>query len=78
MEETGLKEGEKIAVKLLEIDPKTGKFRLSHRALEEKPEGWEDRPARPRRERGDRPRRENEEGEQPRTESTEQPTEGAE
>lgn len=60
VEEAGIKEGDKIQVKLLEIDPKTGKFRLSHRVLEEKPEGWEDRPARrPRREDGERrPRRE--------------------
>ncbi len=62
VEEAGLKEGDTISVKLLEIDEKTGKFRLSHRVLEEKPEGWEERPARrPRREGGDgerRPRRE--------------------
>ena len=62
VEEAGLKEGDNITVKLLEIDEKTGKFRLSHRVLEEKPEGWEERPARrPRREGGDgerRPRRE--------------------
>lgn len=60
VEEAGIKEGDKISVKLLEVDPKTGKYRLSHRALEEKPEGWEERPARPRRERregDDRPRR---------------------
>ena len=60
VEEAGLKEGDMITVKLLEIDEKTGKFRLSHRVLEEKPEGWEDRPARrPRREGENRgPRRE--------------------
>ena len=61
VEEAGLKEGDNITVKLLEIDPKTGKFRLSHRVLEEKPEGWEERPRRPRRENADgerRPRRE--------------------
>jgi polyribonucleotide nucleotidyltransferase len=55
VEETGLKEGSKIEVKLLDIDPKTGKFRLSHRVLTEKPEGYvepEPRPARP--DRGDR------------------------
>ena len=50
VEEAGIKEGDTIKVKLLEIDDKTGKFRLSHRVLEEKPEGWEERPARrPRR-----------------------------
>ena len=58
VEEAGIKEGDHIQVKLLEIDPKTGKYRLSHRVLEEKPEGWEDRPARrPRPERGPRPER---------------------
>ena len=64
VEETGLKEGDTIQVKLLEIDEKTGKFRLSHRVLEEKPEGWEERPRRPRREGepGRRPRREGESG----------------
>lgn len=60
VEAAGLKEDDHISVKLLEIDEKTGKFRLSHRVLEEKPEGWEERPARrPRREGGDgRPHRE--------------------
>ena len=63
VEEAGLKEGDTISVKLLEIDEKTGKFRLSHKVLEEKPEGWEDRPSRrPRREGEGRPaRRENKE-----------------
>ena len=60
MEETGIKEGDKIMIKLLEIDPKTGKFRLSARALKEKPEGYvePERPARePRGDRGPRPER---------------------
>jgi len=63
VEEAGIKEGDTISVKLLEIDEKTGKFRLSHKVLEEKPEGWEERPARrPRREgEGRGPRRENKE-----------------
>lgn len=54
-----LKEGDRITVKLLEIDPKTGKLRLSRRALEPKPEGYvESRRERPERsERGDRPDR---------------------
>ena len=52
VEEAGIKEGDTIQVKLLEIDEKTGKFRLSHRVLEEKPEGWEDRPARRQRREG--------------------------
>ena len=57
VEEAGIKEGDKIQVKLLEIDPKTGKFKLSHRVLIEKPEGYQERPARDRGERRDRPDR---------------------
>ncbi|MBP5455073.1 MAG: polyribonucleotide nucleotidyltransferase [Paludibacteraceae bacterium] len=37
MEQTGLKEGDIISVKLLDIDPKSGKFKLSHKALLPKP-----------------------------------------
>ena len=54
VEEAGIKEGDKIQVKLLEIDPKTGKYKLSHRVLIEKPEGYVERPARERRERPER------------------------
>ena len=54
VEEAGIKEGDHIQVKLLEIDPKTGKYKLSHRVLEDKPEGYVERPRRPRGERGDR------------------------
>ena len=50
MEETGIKEGDTLQVKLVEIDPKTGKFKLSRKALIEKPEGYEERERRPRRE----------------------------
>ena len=57
VEEAGIKEGDKIQVKLLEIDPKTGKFKLSHRVLIEKPEGYQERPARDRGERRERPER---------------------
>ena len=50
IEETGLKEGDEIEVKLLDIDPKTGKFKLSHKALLPKPEGMtENHPKRERR-----------------------------
>ncbi len=42
MEATGLKEGDEVTVKLIEIDKKTGKFRLSMKALQEKPEGYDD------------------------------------
>ena len=54
VEEAGIKEGDHIQVKLLEIDPKTGKYKLSHRVLIEKPEGYVERPARERRERPER------------------------
>ena len=54
IEEAGLKEGDKINVKLLEIDPKTGKYKLSHRVLIPKPEGYVERERRPRPERGER------------------------
>src|SRR5574344_1061898 len=49
-EEAGIKEGDKIKVQLTEIDPKTGKYKLSHRALLPKPEGYVERERRPRRE----------------------------
>ena len=54
VEEAGLKEGDKINVKLLEIDQKTGKYKLSHRVLIPKPEGYVERERRPRQERGER------------------------
>ena len=46
VEESGLKEGDKVKVKLMEIDPKTGKFKLSRRVLLEKPADYVERPAR--------------------------------
>ena len=55
VEQAGLKEGDTITVKLVDIDPKTGKFKLSHKVLIPKPEGYEERP--PRAERGSRPER---------------------
>lgn len=55
IEDTNLHEGESIRVQLLDIDPKTGKFKLSHRALLPKPEGYVEPERRPRRE--DRPAR---------------------
>ena len=54
VEEAGIKEGDKMQVKLLDIDPKTGKYKLSRRVLMEKPEGYVERERRPR---GDRPER---------------------
>ena len=52
VEQAGLKEGDTVSVKLVDIDPKTGKFKLSRKVLLPKPEGYEERPPRP--ERGDR------------------------
>ncbi len=56
MEASGLKEGDQVEVKLIEIDKKTGKYRLSMRALQPKPEGYVEPVRAPRGERG--PRRE--------------------
>ena len=56
VEEAGIKEGDHLTVKLLEIDPKTGKYKLSHRVLIPKPEGYVERERPARRDRGDRPR----------------------
>ena len=61
VEDAGLHEGDKIKVKLMEIDPKTGKYKLSHRVLEPKPEGYQERPRRPRGERRGGSRRNNNE-----------------
>ena len=41
VEEAGIKEGDEIDVKLLDIDPKTGKFKLSRKVLLPKPERQE-------------------------------------
>ncbi len=56
MAASGLKEGDKVQVKLIEIDKKTGKYRLSMRALLPKPEGYVEPQRAPRGERA--PRRE--------------------
>lgn len=67
MESSGIKEGDTIEVKLIEIDKKSGKYRLSMRALQPKPEGYVERERQPR-EGGDRrnndrgPRRDNNRG----------------
>ncbi len=57
MEETGLKEGDEIDVKLIGIDQKTNKLRLSHKAILPKPEGWVEPERKPRAPRGDRQER---------------------
>ena len=54
MEASGLKEGDEVTVKLIEIDKKSGKYRLSMRALLPKPEGYQEPDRRPR---GERPER---------------------
>ena len=54
IEETNYKEGDTIDVKLLEIDEKTGKFKLSAKVLKEKPEGYVEPEPRERRPRPDR------------------------
>ncbi len=57
VEEAGITEGDIIKVKLMEIDPKTGKFKLSRRALLEKPDDYKERERRPRPARRPRPDR---------------------
>ena len=64
VEEAGLKEGDPISIKLVDIDPKTGKFKLSRKALMPKPEGYieqerSQRPPRPTDNRGGRDIRDN-------------------
>lgn len=54
MEASGIKEGDTLEVKLIEIDKKTGKYRLSMRALQPKPEGYVERERAPRADRGPR------------------------
>ena len=56
MEQSGLKEGDEVTVQLLEVDKKTGKYRLSMKALQPKPEGYVEPQRTPRPDRG--PRRE--------------------
>ncbi len=53
MEDTNLKVGDEIEVKLIEVDKRSGKFRLSAKALLPKPEGYVERP-RPERTNNDR------------------------
>ncbi|MDR1764430.1 MAG: polyribonucleotide nucleotidyltransferase [Dysgonamonadaceae bacterium] len=55
VEESGLKEGDTIEVKLVDIDQKTGKFKLSRKALLPRPEGYKESPRPERRERSERP-----------------------
>jgi polyribonucleotide nucleotidyltransferase len=60
VEESGLKEGDTIQVKLVDIDKKTGKFKLSRKVLLPRPEhdrSYEDHPREARPDREDRPYR---------------------
>ena len=74
VEEAGIKEGDSIEVKLIDIDQKTGKFKLSRRVLIEKPEDYVERPQRERRPRPERggDRRPRREERQPRAEEPRQ------
>jgi polyribonucleotide nucleotidyltransferase len=57
-----LNEGDEIDVKLIDIDKKNNKLKLSRRALLPKPEGYVERPARPERSNNDRGPRNNDRG----------------
>ena len=76
MEASGIKEGDELTVKLIEIDKKSGKYRLSLRALQPKPEGYvepAERPCGPRRD-GDRgPRRDGDRPRGPRRDNDRRP-----
>ena len=48
--------GQEVPIKLVGVDPKSGKWRLSHKVLLPKPEGYVEPPPRERRDRGDRDR----------------------
>ncbi len=54
MDEAGLKEGDKVDVKLIGVDAKSGKLKLSRKVLLPKPEGWVERERKPREDRPDR------------------------
>ena len=74
VEEAGIQEGDEVEVKLIDIDQKTGKYKLSRRALIEKPADYVERPQRERRPRPERgERRPYREERQPRQEQQEQP-----
>jgi polyribonucleotide nucleotidyltransferase len=47
-----LQEGDELEVKVLEVDERSGKVRLSRRVLLDKPEGFVERPPRERSDRG--------------------------
>ena len=47
-------DGQELDVQLVEVDQKTGKFRLSMKSLQPKPEGYVERESKPRPQGGDR------------------------
>jgi len=49
MDKAPLKEGQEVTVKLLAVDERSGKLKLSMKVLTEKPEGYVERPPRERR-----------------------------
>lgn len=69
------KVGDKIKVKLIEVDKKTGKYKLSHRVLLPKPEGFVERPQRERPERpnNNRPSNNRNNSERPKPQKPERP-----
>ena len=73
MEQSGLHEGDKVQVKLIEIDKKTGKYRLSMRVLTPKPEGYVEREQKPRGPRPQGPRREGGRPQGPRRDNNDRP-----
>jgi polyribonucleotide nucleotidyltransferase len=66
VEEAGIQEGDQVTVKLVDIDPKTGKFKLSRKALLPRPEGYVEserqRPSRPNNNGGNRPQHNHRDG----------------
>jgi len=73
VEASGLKEGDEIEVKLLDIDAKTGKYKLSRKVLLPKPEGYVERPERDRSERPARDNDRGDRGDRPRGDRPERP-----
>ena len=55
--EDAFKVGDSLQVKLMAIDPKTGKYKLSRKVLLEKPEGYVEKPRKPRNEGHSKPNR---------------------
>ena len=69
------KQDDEVTVKLLDIDQRTGRFKLSRKALIEKPEGYVEPPTREPREGGDRRRPRRDGDRRPRRDREEKPAE---